>query len=119
MGFMAGPESPPRVLLSTGRAVSVSMAMARTVFTAVRASAPAFVAALASSVMFVTFGDSLTITGLLVAALTWCTTWVSRFGFCPISEPVSFTCGHDTLSSTASAPASAAAFATSAYSSAE
>ena len=74
MGFMAGPESPPRVLLSTGKAVSASMAMARTVFTAVRASAPALVAACANSTISVTFGDSLTITGLLVAALTWRTT---------------------------------------------
>jgi len=118
MGFMAGPESPPRVLLRIGRAVSVSMAMARTVFTAVRASAPAVVAACAISTMSVTFGDNLTITGLLVVALTWRMTCVSSLGFCPISEPVSFTCGHETLSSTASAPASVAVFATVAYSSA-
>jgi len=119
MGFMAGPESPPRVLLRMGRAVSVSIAMARTVFTAVKASAPDFVAACANSTMSVMLGDNLIITGLLVAALTWRITCLRSMGFCPISEPVFFTCGHETLSSTASAPAAVAVFATSAYSSAE
>ncbi len=106
------------MLLRIGRAVSVSIAIARTVFTAVRASAPAVVAACANLIMSVTLGDSLTMTGLLVAVLTLRMTSVSSFGFCPISEPVSLTWGHETLSSTASAPASVAFFATSAYSSA-
>ena len=119
MGFTAGPESPPRLLLRIGWAVSTSMAMARTEFIAVRASAPASAAACANWTMSVTFGDSLTMTGFCTAALTLRTVSLSTTGFCPISEPVSFTCGHETLSSTASAPASTAAFATSAYSSAE
>jgi hypothetical protein len=108
MGFTAGPESPPRLLLNTGKAVSASMAMARTVFMAVSASAPASAAACATSTMSVTFGDNLTITGFCTAALTLLMTSLSSAGFCPISEPVSFTCGHETFSSTASAPASAA-----------
>jgi len=113
---MAGPDKPPLTLLRTGIWVSASIAMAFTVFMAVKASAPALTAVLAISVMSATLGDSFTITGFRVAALTLATTSAKSFGFCPISEPVYFTCGHETLSSMASAPASAAFRATVAYS---
>ncbi len=83
----------------------MSIAMARMVFVAVIASAPALTVALAISVMSATLGVSFTITGFLVVFLTCFTTFVTRLGFCPISEPVFFTWGHDMLSSMASAPA--------------
>ncbi len=117
MGFMAGPERPPRLLLNMGMAVSASIAMAFTVFIAVKASAPAFTAVSASAAMSVTFGDNFTMSGLRIAALTFLTTSANIAGFWLISEPVSLTCGQETLSSTASAPASAALRAVAAYSS--
>src|SRR3972149_5385137 len=119
MGFMAGPDKPPTLLLSIGIAVSVSIAIALTVFITVSASAPALTAASAISVMLVTFGDNLTNTGFLTAVLTLLTTFFKISGVCPISDPVSLTCGHETLSSTASAPASTAFLVTVAYSSSE
>jgi len=81
MGFMAGPESPPRLLLSIGSVVSASIVMALTVFTAVRASAPAFTAVSAASAMSVMFGDNFTMTGLCTAALTFLTTSNRTAGF--------------------------------------
>ena len=44
---MAGPDKPPLRLLKIGRIVSESIAMALSVLTAVKASAPASTAALA------------------------------------------------------------------------
>lgn len=92
----------------------MSIAIARTVLTAVSMSAPALTATLAKSTMFVTLGDNFTITGFLASVLTLEMTSSSSLGFCPISDPVSRTCGQDTFSSTASAPASIAFLATSA-----
>jgi len=105
MGFMAGPDRPPILLASIGLWVSVSIVMARMVLMAVIASAPLLTAVLAISVMSVTLGVSFTMTGFFVALLTCFTICWTSFGFCPISEPVFFTWGHDMFSSMASAPA--------------
>ncbi len=64
--------------------------------------------------MSVTLGESLTIRGLFMAAFTCCTTSESNLGLWPISAPVCFTWGQETLSSIPSAPASAAFLATAA-----
>jgi len=105
MGLMAGPDSPPILLASMGLVVSVSIVIARTVLIAVMAFAPALTADDAISVMSATLGVSLTMMGFVIVLLTVFTTFETRLGFCPISEPVFFTWGQDTFSSTASAPA--------------
>src|SRR3989304_10226861 len=99
MGFIAGPDNPPFVLLRIGRVVSGSIAIALTVFMAVSAFAPALTAVSAISAMSVTFGESLTMMGFCADALTALMTSVRVRGFCPISVPVSLTCGQETLSS--------------------
>ncbi len=94
----------------------MSIVIPRMVFVAVIASAPALAAVLAILVMSVTFGVSFAMIGFFVVVLTCFMTFVSRFGFCPISEPVFFTWGQDMLSSMASAPAFVRIWAVWAYS---
>src|SRR6266480_2881481 len=101
---MAGPESPPRTPPRIGRPESTSTAVPDTVLIAVTASAPALSAALATSVMSVTFGLSFTNTGMCTRFFTAWVTSATTFGLWPISTPTSFTCGHETFSSTAIAP---------------
>ena len=115
MGFMAGPDNPPNLLARIGRPVSVSIAIALTVFMAVMTSAPASSAALAISAMFATFGVNFAITGLLTVFFTSFTIFVSKIGSHPISAPDFLMCGHETFSSIASAPILAAVSATSTY----
>ena len=62
-GSTAGPDRPPVFIFKTGRRVLVSMRIPRRVLMRDRASAPASSAARAISVMSVTLGESLTITG--------------------------------------------------------
>ena len=72
-------------------------------FIIVNASAPAFSAYLAISVMSVTFGVNLTKTGILTLFLTDLTISAVKSGSCPIADPhPPIACGHDTLSSKAS-----------------
>ncbi len=73
IGFIAGPESPPRIPPNFGILVSTSRAIAEKVFTKLKISAPALSADFAIRVMSVTLGESLTKRGTLVcffAALT-------------------------------------------------
>jgi len=66
--------------------------------------------------MLVTLGVNFTMTGFFMVFLTCFTIFETRFGFCPISEPVFFTWGQDMFSSMASAPAFASICAVWAYS---
>ncbi len=58
IGRIAGPLRPPMPLVSFGRRVSTSMAIARNVLTSDTASAPASSAARANEATSVTFGVS-------------------------------------------------------------
>ena len=71
IGLMAGPESPPVPKEMRGRAVSGSIAMPTKVLTSERMSAPASRAACADSTRSGALGESLTISGLPVAARTF------------------------------------------------
>ena len=69
MGLIAGPESPPVILLSRGLRVSASIDMARKVFTRLTASAPASAATFAMCAIEVTLGESFTISGRVASRL--------------------------------------------------
>ncbi len=74
IGLIAGPESPPVILASFGRLVSMSTAMPVIVFINDMESAPASSTLFAIFVMSVTFGESFTIRGFAVLSLTALTT---------------------------------------------
>ena len=63
-GRIAGPDRPPVTPASTGRIVSVSIAMPSSVLIIDRPSAPADTHARAIATMSVTSGDSLAKTGM-------------------------------------------------------
>ena len=69
-GRTAGPDMPPTTFLSTGRRVRMSTAMPVSVLMSEIASAPPSSAALATSAMSATLGESLTINGFLQCART-------------------------------------------------
>ena len=104
-GWMAGPESPPVTFASTGRRASMSIAIAGSVLQTLSASDPASAAAFAKTRMSGTFGASLVMSVSEVAARTAATTEAIRSGFVPNDAPPRFTFGQETLSSSASTPA--------------
>ena len=101
---MAGPLRPPITLLSTGRRVSTSMAIARNVFTSETASAPASSAARANADTLVTLGVSLGISGRRVALRTALTTSNVPCRLQPNWIPPSLMFGHEMFSSMAPTP---------------
>ena len=78
-GSTAGPDRPPVFIFKMGRRVFTSIRIPRMVLMREMASAPAPSTALAISVMSVTLGDSLTITGTCPAwaLATWVTSAAS------------------------------------------
>ena len=101
---MAGPLRPPITLLSTGRRVSTSMAIARNVFTSETASAPASSAARANADTLVTLGVSFGISGRRVALRTALTTSNVPCRLQPNWIPPSLMFGHEIFSSMAPTP---------------
>src|SRR5579872_1819273 len=97
MGLIAGPESPPVMLLRRGLRVSASMDMARNVLTRLTASAPASATTLAILATEVTFGDSFTIRGRVATALASFTKYSSEPGSDPKVMPPAWTFGQETL----------------------
>ena len=106
-GWMAGPDSPPLPLPSTGRARSMSSAIPGRVFTRVTASAPPLRAASAISTRFVTAAVSFAHRGRLHAAVTAIVSAVAAADWA--NMPLPFTFGHDRLTSTATTAFGAAA----------
>ena len=105
IGLMAGPLMPPVLKSRTGffDAMSISMP-GPTVFIAVMPSAPACSAAFAIVLMFSTFGESLTITGIFTCFFTVVISSFRSFG----SDAYGFswvTFGHEGFSSIIPAPA--------------
>src|SRR5437879_5777276 len=68
MGLSAGETNPPNLLPSAGRKLSVRIFNDRNVFAITRQSAPASSAARAIETMSPALGESLTHSGLVVAA---------------------------------------------------
>ena len=98
-GLIAGPESPPVMLASFGRRVSMSMAMPVMVLIREIESAPSASTLRAISVMSVTLGESLTIKGFSVLSLTALTTSDAESGYAPKAIPPDLTLGHEILTS--------------------
>src|SRR6185312_7318973 len=99
MGLMAGPESPPVMLLKRGRRVSTSIEMARNVLVRLRASAPAEAAIFAIWAMDVTLGESFTMSGRADDAFAVPTRYSSEPQSEPNAIPPACTLGQDTFSS--------------------
>ena len=105
-------------LVSLGRRVSTSMAIARNVLTSDTASAPASSAARANDATSVTFGVSLGISGSRVALRTAATTSCAAGRLQPNWMPPSLMFGHEMFSSMAATPSASERMRdTSAYSS--
>src|ERR1700679_2912170 len=96
MGLMAGPESPPVVFVRRGLRVSISIDSARKVLTSDMASAPELAATRAIWAMDVTFGESLTMSGRLVAERAEETRYSSEPGWAPKLMPPAWTVGQGT-----------------------
>ena len=79
-GKIARPEKPPTLLATTGRRVLVSILMPSNVFIRHRPSAPASSAAQAIFTISVTFGVSLTYSGLVTTSFTAFTTSATDSG---------------------------------------
>jgi len=117
MGLMPGPEYPPYVDRPpmAGKGVRVSRSTPikpDTVFTVHSASAPLSLAAWAMNAISLTLGVSLTTIGTFATFLTQATTFPVNSAFWPMKAPMpldGMPCGHDTLSSRASMPASCTA----------
>jgi len=103
-GLTAGPDNPPTILASFGRLVLVSMAMPRSVLISETASAPPASTALAMTVISVTLGESLTISGRSVTARTASVTFCAIFGSVPKATPPFLTLGQEILISRALIP---------------
>src|ERR1035438_4288920 len=98
IGLMAGPDNPPVTLLRRGRRVSASMDMARNVLVRLTASAPESATTLAMWEMDVTLGESLTMSGRLLAFFARLTRYSSEPGSEPNAMPPAWTLGHETFS---------------------
>jgi len=97
---MAAPDKPPTLLLINGWVVFVSMTIPPMVLMQVMASAPAFSTAFAITVIFATFGESLTMIGMLVFAFTSFVTCAASSGSQAKGLPCSSsTLGQDMLTS--------------------
>ena len=103
-GCTAGPERPPTVFPSTGRCFQMSIFIPTRVLMREMASVPAASTARAISVMSVTLGDSLVITGLWVRALAAFTTSPAAWQSVPKARPPWATLGQEMFSSMASTP---------------
>ena len=103
-GLMAGPDSPPVMLASRGRRVSMSIAMPVIVLISESASAPPASALRAITLMSVTFGESFTMSGLRVRSRTARTTRSAATGSTPKTTPPAFTFGQEMFTSTAATP---------------
>lgn len=103
MGFIPFPEYPPMLFESIGFLNSMSIFMAFTVLMATMASASAVSAACASVTMLVTFGESLTKTGMVTFCLTALVMVFIIVGSVPTSSPNCLACGQLRLSSSAAA----------------
>ena len=96
-GLMAGPDSPP-VLLATAKVLFVmSIFIPVRVLIRDRASAPPASAALAVSVISVTFGLNFMITGCLAWRFTSLVMASTALGSWPKAMPPSFTLGQEML----------------------
>src|SRR5579864_8539135 len=104
IGLIAGPDSPPVMLLSRGFRVSTSIDIARKVLTRLRASAPAFAATWAIWAIEVTLGESLTISGRLVDDRARLTRYSSDPQSAPKAMPPAWTLGQETFNSYAAIP---------------
>src|ERR1700742_224249 len=103
MGLIAGPLSPPITLPSIGRRRRQSIAMPRQVLMSEMASAPPAAAAFAIVGTLVTFGVSLAMIGVAVAARHSATSRSHIAGSVPKSTPPE-TFGQEMLSSIAATP---------------
>src|SRR5260221_9051351 len=106
-GLIAGPDRPPVSPASTGRIVSVSIAMPSNVLIIDRPSAPADTHERAIATMSVTSGDSLANTGMSyrVRALTAAITAPASVASQANTWPRCSTFGHEMLTSSAVTPA--------------
>ena len=105
MGRMAGPESPAKVLLNTGRRFSRSMAQAWKVLHRLMPSAPAASTALHISGMLSAWGLSLTTSGTVHTLRTAETTSSASLARMPNARPPCLTLGQLMFSSSTSMPA--------------
>ena len=105
MGRTAGPESPAKVLLNTGRRRSRSMAHAWKVLHRLIASAPAASTALHISGMLSAWGLSLTTSGTVQTLRTAATTSLASCARMPNARPPCLTLGQLMFSSRKSMPA--------------
>ena len=80
IGLIAGPLSPPVILASLNRRLRGSIAVPTTVLIMLSASAPASSQAFAMTRIFVTFGESLAMTGIWVTLRTAATTDAASSG---------------------------------------
>eukprot|EP01137_Pigoraptor_chileana_P009089 Opistho-2@56828 len=126
IGRMALPETPPYVVFfsapTAGHADALDLTPISpdTVLVAVAPDAPPSCAAIAISTMSVTFGVSLAKKGILIAARTHRQILRTSSGSCPHARPMPrspMPCGHERLSSSASAPEASAILASSCQSS--
>ena len=99
IGLMAGPESPPVMVESSGLRVLASTAIPSKVFITDKLSAPSASTARAISATSVTFGESFTINSFLYTFRTALTTSEASGQLTPKAIPPSFTFGHEILSS--------------------
>ncbi len=118
IGFTAGPQYPPCELLPStiGRGSKVSRFMPvieLIVLIALSPSAPARLAARATTRMSVMFGVSFTSTGVRAASFTHSVIICAYSGTCPTALPMPrslMPCGQPKFSSSPSAPAPSARF---------
>ena len=96
---MAGPDSPPVTLASTGRPLAVSIFIPTSVLMRVSPSAPAASAARATPQMSATCGDNFTSTGKPVRSRTAATMASVVAASSPTTRPPSHTFGHETFNS--------------------
>ena len=99
IGSIAGPDIPPILFFSIGLFVLISILIPRTVFISERASAPSASTDFAISAILVTFGDSLTTRGFLVACLTCLVIPAAPSHVAPKAIPPCLTLGQEILSS--------------------
>ena len=105
-GNTAGPDRPPITLDRMGFLVSISMRMPSSVLMSESASAPAATAARAISVMSVTLGESLTMSGFFAFFFAAETTSVTMSGWVPNAMPPHLTFGQEMFISIRSTSAS-------------
>src|SRR4030042_1092382 len=99
IALIAGPDSPPNTVDSTGRRDCTSIAIPCTVLIRQIASAPASATARVTATTSVTLGGSLTMTGSVLLRVTALVTAAACLGSCPKSIPPTATLGQLTLSS--------------------